>query len=79
MARSRLAEIGRQLATPITARTGLGKLLGLGECGHRLFMHAQHAGNGSKTPALRMELAHLPLNVPGAGHGGTGGYALHAR
>src|SRR5579859_432104 len=54
-----VGEIGRQLATPITARSGLGKLLGLGEFDHRLFMHAQHAGNGSKTPALRMELAHL--------------------
>src|SRR5712691_7518567 len=54
-----VGEIGRQLATAITARTSFGKLLGLGEFGHRLFMHAQHAGNGSKTPTLRMELAHF--------------------
>jgi len=74
-----VGEIGRQLATTITARTSFGKLRGLGEFGHRLFVHAQHAGNGSKTPALRMELAHLPLSGPGAGRGGTGGYALRAR
>src|SRR3989442_5713287 len=54
-----VGEIGRQLATPITARTGLGKLLGLGELGHRLFMPAQHAGNRGKTPAWRMERAHF--------------------
>jgi hypothetical protein len=54
-----VGEIGRQLATTITARTSFGKLLGLGEFGHRLFIQAQHAGNRSKTPALRMELAHF--------------------
>src|SRR5438046_9818538 len=54
-----VGEIGRQLATTITARTSFGKLLGLGEFGHRLLMHAQHTGNGSKTPALPMELMHF--------------------
>ena len=54
-----VGEIRRQLATTITARTSFGKLLGLGEFGHRLFIHAQHTGNRGKTPVLLMELAHF--------------------
>jgi len=38
----KVGKIRRQLATTITARTSFGELLGLGEFGRRLFIHAQH-------------------------------------
>src|SRR5437870_10465823 len=55
-----VGEIGRQLATPITARTGLGKLLGMPRIWPPSFYACPACGQWKQNSSrCRMELAHF--------------------
>lgn len=74
-----VGEIGRQLATTITARTSERQTARPGRIWPPSFCSCPAYGQWKQNSSLAHGAYALPDSVPGAGRGRTGGYALHAR